>query len=40
MVTKAISSPDFLVVMRLTVLTMPTMVVMVPSGSSDSSWIR
>ena len=34
MVTKAMSSPDFLVVIRLTVPTMPTMVVTVPSGSS------
>ena len=40
MVTKAISSPDFLVVIRLTVPTMPTMVVMVPSGSSPSSEMR
>ena len=40
MVTKAISSPDFLVVMRFTVLTMPTMVVMVPSGTSLNCEMR
>ena len=39
-VTNAMSSPDFLVVMRLTEPTMPTMVVTVPSGSSPSCEIR
>ena len=39
-VTKAMISPDLLVVMRLTVPTMPTMVVTVPSGSSPSCEMR